>query len=717
MSDLNKILKEEYDKKNNTITTQSLIEMIEEMMHLQEAFGLVVEDTSSAAAQQATQQGTPKPITIEWRPYVPMSEIKWGTATDADSNVSRNMLKFWMDKLPPGNIVEKITEINNFLNDPATAAGNDIGTGLSYMVVYKTLADIIVDFNASAAGFIFESFLSVLLDSKTGHQVPASAAETIADFIVYPESDGAVTRKAVSLKLYAEAGVKVGGSYKQLIKDLTTQYPVMEYIVVVKRVDAAAQQQDPKSKALGSLVFYSFAFTLDNLPMVLELGVGTKKAGDQMLLATAVTDAYATTTDIQSAIDAIDAMAENGWTTAGAAAPKADSPEAAARAEYGDQYSPDEDYTTYDVDLQIPAGRQIPIKAAWHGLPSIRKNTRKKIAAAPAVNGMKALLDDPQKTWSAVTNTGLTPQQLSDAFTTKLGEMYNLTSEDDIQFGASTDLGPGGRLFTDGGGLGSKEVIPALYDHLVNQMKDKPDEQDSTFNTTYLNATKDADGKVGGKRHPSAPLRSDSKHHASRSPLKKAIEAILTQGSAAQKASKSRQKGQTPRQQRVAALYGAFSGYEASLRILKELAADSDDMVAYRKALRLTAGFHGVGESQFEISGAKMKKIIEAGNSLGQGTLPYKLKKEGNIGTIPMTAERVTDTINEVLEKMNQNLARALNAMKQMTDNINEYVASGLSEPLKAKDAEANAVEVKDKLEKTRTEGAAAAAQNVDDEQ
>ena len=36
MSDLNKILKEEYDKKKNTITTQSLIEMIEEMMNLQE---------------------------------------------------------------------------------------------------------------------------------------------------------------------------------------------------------------------------------------------------------------------------------------------------------------------------------------------------------------------------------------------------------------------------------------------------------------------------------------------------------------------------------------------------------------------------------------------------------------------------------------------------------------------------------------------------------
>ena len=45
MSDLSKILKEEYDKQKSTITTQSLIEMIEEMMNLQEAFGLVVERT------------------------------------------------------------------------------------------------------------------------------------------------------------------------------------------------------------------------------------------------------------------------------------------------------------------------------------------------------------------------------------------------------------------------------------------------------------------------------------------------------------------------------------------------------------------------------------------------------------------------------------------------------------------------------------------------
>ena len=65
MSDLNKILKEEYDKKKNTITTQSLMEMIEEMMNLQEAFGLVVEEEDTAE------------MNLQYVPLAPISELKW----------------------------------------------------------------------------------------------------------------------------------------------------------------------------------------------------------------------------------------------------------------------------------------------------------------------------------------------------------------------------------------------------------------------------------------------------------------------------------------------------------------------------------------------------------------------------------------------------------------------------------------------------------------
>ena len=70
--------------------------------------------------------------------------------------------------------------------------------------------------------------MAVLLDADTGRQIPASAAATIADIVV--EKGG----RPISLKLYREGSLKVGGSYKQLVDDLTGQYPTMEYVVVTK---------------------------------------------------------------------------------------------------------------------------------------------------------------------------------------------------------------------------------------------------------------------------------------------------------------------------------------------------------------------------------------------------------------------------------------------------------------------------------------------------
>lgn len=70
---------------------------------------------------------------------------------------------------------------------------------------------MITNFNASSAGFNFEAFLAVLLG---GSQIPASGATTIADLTT---SDGT----PISLKLYNEKTVKAGGSYNDLISDLT----------------------------------------------------------------------------------------------------------------------------------------------------------------------------------------------------------------------------------------------------------------------------------------------------------------------------------------------------------------------------------------------------------------------------------------------------------------------------------------------------------------
>ena len=80
-----------------------------------------------------------------------------------------------------------------------------ISKALGYLTFYKTLTKIIAHFNASSAGFSFEAFLGVLLGGK---QVPTGEG-TIADLVT---GDGT----PVSLKLYTEGSLKVGGSPLQI---------------------------------------------------------------------------------------------------------------------------------------------------------------------------------------------------------------------------------------------------------------------------------------------------------------------------------------------------------------------------------------------------------------------------------------------------------------------------------------------------------------------
>jgi hypothetical protein len=124
------------------------------------------------------------------------------------------------------------------------------------MVFFKTLTKIISNFNAASAGFNFEAFLAVLTD---GRQIEANTG-TIADFI--SRADG--TEVPVSLKLYQDKKLHVGGSFTDLVGDLVDpkfDHPFMRYIAVTKDFGGQKQGLDIN----GELKWFRFDFTVENV--------------------------------------------------------------------------------------------------------------------------------------------------------------------------------------------------------------------------------------------------------------------------------------------------------------------------------------------------------------------------------------------------------------------------------------------------------------------
>jgi len=217
----------------------------------------------------------PPKATFEWSmiPDIPISEIGWSDVTTTEEGEQilgpqRALLQQYLDNIGSADdtFEGQIKSLQKFYgpqgpaNIMAGAKNNTdaIGKLISYLVFYKTLTKVVTNFNASSAGFTFEAFLATLLH---GEQIKANTG-TIADFVT---GDGI----PVSLKLYAEKTLKVGGSYRDLVRDLRDPKPEfshpaeggagMRYVVCTKKIDGEGLQQK------GGIKFYQFDFTLDNV--------------------------------------------------------------------------------------------------------------------------------------------------------------------------------------------------------------------------------------------------------------------------------------------------------------------------------------------------------------------------------------------------------------------------------------------------------------------
>tara|TARA_Y100000361_G_scaffold50938_1_gene44429 strand:+ start:12255 stop:13949 length:1695 start_codon:yes stop_codon:yes gene_type:complete len=240
----------------------------------------IVSDVMESAAPQRfiikekkDSSGKTVEFTISMIPDIEVSELGWSDVRTPDGEGApikgreRQILEAYLENIVGGSggiaaLPQKLEALSRLADNPTAfvesqSAGQTstekIKTVISFLVFYKTLTKIIANFNASSAGFSFESFLATLLKGK---QIPASGANTIADFV---DQDGV----KVSLKLYNEASVEVGGSFVDLVGDLVEDGK-MTYLVVMKDLKGS------REKLSGILKFYKFDFTLDNVMEILK---------------------------------------------------------------------------------------------------------------------------------------------------------------------------------------------------------------------------------------------------------------------------------------------------------------------------------------------------------------------------------------------------------------------------------------------------------------
>ena len=257
-TDWDLLIENHFDRKNeNKLTLKTLLSVVNE----------VITESTDLRTPIMERVGSPISVVYDGIPEIPLTELGWNKLeTDEGAEVTgqqRALLENYLDNIAPGgDLATKIKALDSFyasgFNQIESEKTNEmISKTLSFLVFYKTLTRIITNFNAASAGFTFEAFLATLLG---GSQIKANTG-TIADFKTADDIP-------ISLKLYAEKTVAVGGSFTDLVRDLVDpkfSHPNggMRYVVCTKSLAGKPGQQE------GGIKFYEFDFTLDNVANII----------------------------------------------------------------------------------------------------------------------------------------------------------------------------------------------------------------------------------------------------------------------------------------------------------------------------------------------------------------------------------------------------------------------------------------------------------------
>ena len=260
---------------SNTITTlKDLFGLIEEVYEVQKnTLFREAKSELQVLKEQFLNERKEISMTLQAIPEISVTELGWtDVQTKGDQEIAgpaRQQLLQFVSQITGSDISAKVQSLADFYANPQSieiadeSTGKRIAKALSYLTFYKTLTKVISNFNAASAGFNFEAFLAVLLD---GQQIVANTG-TIADF---KTGDNV----PISLKLYNEKSVLVGGSFTDLVGDLVNPqfapHEYMQYVVVMKSFEGESSGLDVQ----GSLKFYRFNFTLDNVANIVLNSMG-----------------------------------------------------------------------------------------------------------------------------------------------------------------------------------------------------------------------------------------------------------------------------------------------------------------------------------------------------------------------------------------------------------------------------------------------------------
>lgn len=221
MSELRNILKEEYTKKDSAITPSALLEMVENTLDK-----IYEEFARKPAPMQEMAQDRAKEFVLSLPKFTPTES--WG---DPESMERQQITKLF-NAIGGGRTIEGKLQFLQRIVDPNSKITSPRRI-ISSLIILESLKAVIGSFNASSAGFVFEGWLSALLQGTQEAEISAKGNLPIQDLIAFSESDRPVP---ISLKLLNKT-TNIEGSYTNLVDGLD-EFGEMVYIVARKDTEA-----------------------------------------------------------------------------------------------------------------------------------------------------------------------------------------------------------------------------------------------------------------------------------------------------------------------------------------------------------------------------------------------------------------------------------------------------------------------------------------------